>query len=192
MLSIGMIGPPVLLQQNQKIFSQQTSFFTQSIHSFPLQNTRQISALDGLLITGFHPHDYARELFHFRSHLLSRADSLSFFGICAGASALGKNQLLPLLNCKTFCEARCSCTTSILEVPCFSRSRFAAFFLPAVHFYETGPNLGILCHHPLRGPVILRQGDILVSSYAAEWTPQNEIYDYWLNMVWMLKNSREN
>lgn len=192
MLSIGMIGPPALLQQNQKIFSQQTGVPTQPIHAFPLQNTRQIADLDGLLITGFQPHDYARELFRLRASLLSRAESLSFFGISAGASALGKNQLLPLLNCKTCCEARCGCTTSILDVPCFSHSRFAAFFLPAVHFYETGPNLGILCHHPLRGTVILRQGDILVSSYAAEWTPQKEIYDYWLNMVWMLKNSREN
>ncbi len=192
MLHIGMIGPSGLLQQNQSIFSQQTVSYAQEIHSFPLQSVQQIPALDGLLITGHHPCDYARQLFRFQRPILSRADSLSFFGISAGASALGKQQLLPLLNCKTSYQAGYCCTTSMLDVPCFSRSRFTALFLPEIHFYEPGPSLGILCHHPRRGPVILRQGDILVSAYTAEWTPQKEIYSYWLDMVLTLKNSREN
>ena len=192
MLSIGMIGPQTLLQENQNIFRQQTIASMQYIDSFPLRNARQIPDLDGLLITGHHPCDYARTLYRFQRPILSRKDSLSFLGISAGASALGKNSVLPLLNCKTSYQAGYCCTTSILEVPCFSRSRFTAYFLPAVYFYEPGPNLGILCHHPRRGPVILRQGDILVANYTAEWTPQKEIYTYWLNMVQTLKNSREN
>lgn len=192
MLSIGMIGPQALLQQNQDILSQQSITLMQDIHSFPLQNTRQIPELDGLLITGHHPCDYTRALYRFHRSILLRKDSLSLFGISAGAAALGQNSLLPLLNCKTSYQAVYCCTTSILEVPCFSHNRFAAFFLPAVHFYDPGPSLGILCHHPLRGPVILRQGDILVSNYITEWTPQKEIYRYWLDMVQTLKNSREN
>ena len=191
MLSIGMIGPPVLLQQNQNILSQQIIAPVQDICSFPLQNARQIAELDGLLITGRQPCDYARILCRLQQPLLARKDSLSIFGISAGASAFGKKQLLPLLNCRTSYEPCYRCTTSILDVPCFSISRFTAFFLPEVRFYEPGPSLGILCHHPRRGPVIMRQGDILVANYMAEWTPQKEIYTYWLNMVLALKNSRE-
>ena len=185
MLSIGMIGPPLLLQQNRRIFQQRDT------EAFPLRTAQQLQKIDGLLITGCRPEDYACQLYRLRTSIKCCADSFALFGIAAGAAALGQNQLLPLLNCRTYCQKASAFTTSLLDVPCFQKSRFAAFFQPKICFADLAPSLGILCHHPLHGPVIIRQGDILACSYLAEWTEPKEIYQYWLEMVETLKNSRE-
>ncbi len=194
MLQIGMIGPPLLLRQNRDILQQeqfQEKLVEKPVHAFPVRTAQQIDAIDGLLITGYRPEDYARQLYHLRTPVQSCADQLSLFGIAAGAAALGQNHLLPLMGCKTQYQPAVSCTTSLLEVPCFDRDRFAALFLPDVRFRDLAPSMGVLCHHPHRGPVIVRQGDMLACTYVAEWTAQKEIYQYWLEMVTALKNSHE-
>ena len=40
--------------------------------------------------------------------------------------------------------------------------------------------------------IVVRQGNYLACSYVAELTPQPYIYNYWLEMVAALKNSRKN
>ncbi len=195
MLHIGMIGPPLLLRQNAEIFQQdifQQDRFEPPIEAYPVRTAQQIAKLDGLLITGWRPEQYAQQLYRLRAPVKEQTDNLSLLGIAAGAAALGENQLLPLLHCQTRYQPTSSYSTSVLDIPSFRRDRFAAFFLPDIQFSELAPSLGVLCHHPLRGPVMIRQGDILACSYMAEWTAQKEIYQYWLEMVTALKNSREN
>ena len=187
MLQIGMIGPLSLLRQNYEILRNQA----EPADAFPLRTAQQLQNIDGLLITGCRPEDYANQLYRFRSPVKSCADHISLLGIAAGAAALSEHYFLSLLHCQTRYHFSPRITTSILEVPVFSDSRFSALFMPDIQFSSLAPNLGILCQHPHRGPVIIRQGDILVCSYMAEWTAQKEIYRYWLEMVTALKNSRE-
>ncbi len=194
MLHIGMIGPPLLLRQNAEIFQQelfQQEQFQPPIEAFPVRTAQQLAKLDGLLITGQRPEDCAQQLYRLHTALKEQRDTLSLLGIAAGAAALGENQLLPLLHCQTLCKPTPCYSTSMLEVPCFARNRFAAWFLPEVRFFDLAPCMGVLCQHPHRGPVIIRQGDVLACSYMAEWTAQKEIYQYWLEMVTALKNSQE-
>ena len=185
MLSIGMIGPSLLLQQNRRIFQQHDA------DAFPLRTSQQLEKIDGLLITGYRPEDYARQLYRLRAPVKRCTDTISFLGVAAGAAALSQNHPLALMNCRAQYHPVTSGTASMLDVPCFSRSRFTAYFWPDIRFFDLAPSLGILCHHPRRGPVIIRQGDILACSYLAEWTEQKEIYHYWLEMVEALKNNRE-
>ena len=185
MISIGMIGPPVLLQRNREILQQQ------QIQAFSIIKETQLTQIDGLLITGWRQEDYAKQLNRLRAPVKSRIHELSLLGIAAGAAALGQNNLLAVMNCDVLCRPSCTFSTSILEMPGFTENRSAAIFCPEIQFINLAPSLGILCQHPRHGPVIVRQGDVLACSYIAEWTAHPHIYHYWLEMVAALKNSRD-
>lgn len=185
MLKIGMIGPDFLLQCNQTIFRQQQA------DAFALQHLQQLQQIDGLLITGWNYGQYLQPLKRLRNVILSRQEQLALLGIAAGAAALGKNGVLSVMDCHITQQAAQQLTTAILEIPGFSPSRFTATFLPEVRFSHLAPNLGVLCRDNRRGPVVVRQGNILACSYVAELTPRRCLYDYWLDMVATLKNSND-
>ena len=189
MLSIGIIGPPLLLHQNRTIL-QQAVTNAEDIAVIPLRQPRQMPSLDGLLITGWRLEDYARQLFPLRSAIGQNAERLSLFGIAAGAVALGRPNLA-VMDFTATCHPAPAFTAAMLDVPGFAQNRFAAVFLPRLCFTALAPSLGILCEKSCYGPVVIRQGNHLACSYLAELTPPYEIYRYWLQMVADLQNSRE-
>lgn len=184
MLKIGMIGPEFLLRRDQEFF------YEQQIRAAAITTARQLEGLDGLLITGWRRSDYLWQLRRLQPELSRRAESLSLLGVAAGAQALGRGGLLPVLDCRVTLRAGRQITTAALEMPGFVQERFTAAFLPEVRFSELAPNLGVLCRDQRRGPVVVRQGDHLACGYVAELTPRPHIYSYWLEMVAALKNSK--
>lgn len=185
MLHIGMIGPDFLLQCNQTIFRQQQA------DAFALQHLQQLQQIDGLLITGWQPSHYTRQLQRWKQPIIQRIDTISILGISAGTAALGRNNLLSVMDCDIFCQPAAAFTTAVLEIPSMTQTRFSACFYPQIRFCSLAPCLGILCQHSRHGPVIVRQGNLLACSYVAEQTANNAIYGYWLEMVAALKNSQD-
>lgn len=185
MLKIGMIGPDFLLQRNQEIFQRQ------QIKTIFITDAPQLHQIDGLLITGWNYGQYLQPLKRLRNVILARQEQLALLGIAAGAAAFGKNGVLPVMDCHITQQSAQQLTTAVLDIPSFAPSRFTAAFLPEVRFSHLAPNLGVLCRDSRRGPVVVRQGNVLACSYAAELTPRLCLYDYWLEMVAALKNSKD-
>ncbi len=185
MLHIGMIGPDFLLQRNHEIFQQQ------QVDAFAITDSQQIAQIDGLLITGWQPAHYTKQLQQLQFSITQCADALSLLGISAGIAALGRNNPLAVMDCDIFCQPAPAFTTAVLEMPGITQQRFPAWFFPQIRFCNLAPCMGILCQHSRHGPVIVRQGNFLACSYVAERTANNAIYHYWLEMVAALKNSRD-
>ena len=185
MLHIGMIGPDFLLQRNREIFQQQ------QVEAFAITNPQQVAQMDGLLITGWRPSHYTKQLHQLQIPIAHRIDTLSLLGISAGTAALGRNAPLTVMDCDIFCQPAPAFTTAVLEMPGITQQRFSAWFFPQISFCNLAPCMGILCQHSRHGPVIVRQGNFLACSYVAERTANKAIYHYWLEMVAALKNSRD-
>ena len=185
MFKIGMIGPDFLLQRNAEIFQQL------QIKHITVKHEKQLAQIDGLLITGWKSADYRKQLQQLQPAIQKRARQICLLGIAAGAAPLGQKNFFSVMDCAISLRPSRSLTTAILEIPGFTTDRFTATFLPDVRFHHLAPNLGILCQDKQYGPVVVRQGNYLACSYVAEFTPQPHIYNYWLEMVAALKNSRE-
>ena len=96
------------------------------------------------------------------------------------------------MDCDITMRSARQLTTASLEMPGYLQNRFTACFLPRIQFKNLAPNLGILCQDQKSNPIVVREGNYLACSYVAELTPQPYIYNYWLEMVAALKNSRKN
>ena len=186
MLKIGMLGPDYLRKRNGDIFQQQ------QIKAITVYNEQQLSHIDGLLITGWNTSGYIRPLQRLLPSIQQQLPQLSVFGIAAGAVSLGRNGPLSAMDCDITMHSARQLTTASLEMPGYLQNRFTACFLPQIQFKNLAPNLGILCQDQKNNPIVVRQGNYLACSYVAELTPQPYIYNYWLDMVAALKNSRKN
>lgn len=190
-LQIGLIGPPTLLRydilQLQEVQLYEQNPIPVHISFRPIYHPIQIADIDGLLITDWHYPSLCRRLYPLQKSILHRQEQLSLWGIAAGAAAMSRNNLLPLLNCTIVSHTRSQLNTAILELPGLNSGRFVGYFVPDVVFSEPGPNLGILCQNQTYGTVAIRQGNHLASGFAAELTPRCALYPYWLEMVASLK-----
>ena len=190
-LQIGLIGPPALLRydilqlQDVQLCAQDPISVHISIQ--PIYHPMQISDIDGLLITDWHYPSLCRRLYPLQKSILHRQEQLSLWGIAAGAAAMGRNNLLPVLNCTIVSHPCSQLNTAILELPGLNTDRFVGYFVPDIIFSTPGPNLGILCQNQTHGTVAIRQGNHLASGFAAELTPNCALYPYWLEMVASLK-----
>lgn len=190
-LQIGMVGHSFLLQQNILRFQQIQQQWPDQITAIPVCHPIQLAQLDGLIITGWQYQNICRYLLPLCKSLRPRMESLSLWGIAAGAAALGRNGILPVIDCTIASRAEPKAvTTSILKFPGYAEERFTGCFVPDIVFSSPAPNLGILCQNQSRGIIAVRQGNHLASSFAAELTPQPYLYQYWLEMVTDLKESQ--
>lgn len=190
-LRIGMIGHSALLRQNiirfQQIQHDREEQNLLQITAFPVYNNIQIAQSDGILITGWQPWELYRRVVPLRQSILEHLDTLSLWGIAAGSSMLGRNSVLPVIDCDITIRPGYRLSTSMLDFPGNTPRRITGCFVPAVQFVSPAPNLAILCQHQTHGIVAVRQGNHLASSFAAELTPQLDLYQYWLEMVLRLK-----
>lgn len=190
-LRIGMIGHSALLHQNiirfRKIQNSWQSKNPLQITAFPVYNERQLAQLDGLLLTGWYAPNLYCTITPLRQSILEHLDTLSLWGIAAGAVMLGRNGIVPIIDCTISGRPGTAVTTSILEFPGYTAERFTGCFIPEIQFISPAPNLGILCQNQTHGIVAIRQGNHLASSCVAELMPQLYLYQYWLEMVLRLK-----
>ena len=190
-LQIGIIGHPALLHQNLLHFRQLQEYHQVSKQSqmtvIPVYNEMQIARLDGLLITGWQLQHLYHKVAPMQKSILHRIDSLSLWGVAAGAALLGKNGLLPVIDCSIACLPGYANDTSILEIPGCVPERFVGYFIPQIQFSFPAPNLCILCQNQTHGITAIRQGNHLACGFAAELTPQLSLYRYWAEMVIALK-----
>lgn len=190
-LQIGMIGHTTLLCQNVIRFRQMQERH-QLYHDFqvitiPVYHKMQIAQLDGLLITGWQQQMLYHQIVPLQTAILNHLESLALWGIASGASMLGRNGIIPAIDCTITSHACPAISTSILEFPGCTPERFVGYFIPDIRFSAPAPNLGILCQNESHGIVAVRQGNYLASSFAAELTPALSLYQYWLEMVASLK-----
>jgi len=190
-VQIGILGHPVLVQQNirhLRYVQEQTPEYQQlQMAVVPLYRNLQIAGLDGLLITGWQEYTLSRRLLPFKQTILAQKDSLALWGIAAGASMLGRDNMIPMIDCDISCRSGHNFSTSILEFPGNLPERCVGIFLPEVTFSSSAPNLTILCQNHTRGIIAIRQGNHLASSFAAELTSCYYLYQYWMEMVLRLK-----
>lgn len=190
-LQIGMIGHPMLLHnalmQFQPLQLQWQHTASVQISVLPVCHPMQIALLDGLLITGWHYPTLYRRVYPLHQSILRQQEHLSLWGIASGAALLGRNGLLPVLDCTITSRPQEQIRTSILELPGCNEKRFIGYFIPNIVFSAPAPNLGVLCQNQTHGIIALRQGNHMASSFAAELTPECSLYPYWLEMVASLK-----
>ena len=190
-LQIGMVGHPALLRYNILQFRQLQAEWQDAmsiqISVLPIYHPMQIALLDGLLITGWHYPSLYRRVYPLQQSILHRQEQLSLWGITSGAALMGRNGLLPVLDCTIVNRPREQIHTAILELPSCSEKRFIGYFIPDINFSAPAPNIGVLCRNQRYGTIAIRQGNHLASSFAAELTPACYLYQYWLHMVAGLK-----
>ncbi len=186
-LQIGLIGHADLLRQNiirlQQLQNDWQTRFSVQLTAIPIYHPIQLTGLDGLLITGWHYQTVYRRLSPIHKSICTHLEHLSLWGIASGAAALGRNGLIPAIDCTITSKPGNYISTSILEFPGYTHERFTGCFLPNVRFITPAPNLGILCQNQSRGIVAVRQGNHLASGFVAELTPAPYMYQYWLEMV---------
>ena len=186
-LQIGMIGHTTLLRQNVIRFRQIQEHYPFRIISFPIYRSMQIAQLDGLLITGWQQQNLYHQIFPLQTAIQNHLESLSLWGIASGASMLGRNGIIPAIDCTITSHCGHTISTSILEFPGCTSGRFVGYFIPEIRFTSPAPNLGILCQNGSHGIIAVRQGNYLASSFAAELSSELSLYRYWLEMVVSLK-----
>lgn len=177
MLKVGVIGPSFLLNKNKEILQEK------NCQVVALNEGRKLKEVDGIIITGWYERHYSFKLNCWREQLeRMKKENVVFWGIAHGAVALSKSGRLRLMDCTAIAHST-PLTQIPLEIPSLEHRRFSAYFLSDIRFADLAPNLGVLCRDKKRGPVILRQGNYLASSYVAELTDKTYLYDYWLEMV---------
>lgn len=190
-LQIGFLGHPALLRCNRMAFQELQSNTPHSTFALiPVSQAVQVAQLDGLLISGWHYPTLCRRICPLQKSILAQQDHLSLWGISAGAALLGRGNLLPVIDCDITIQKENRFHTSILELPDCSGNRFIGTFISDMQFASLAPNLGVLCQNQSCGAIAIRQGNHLVCSFAAEFTPSCYLYPYWLEMVASLKESQ--
>ena len=176
-MKVGVIGPDFLVNKNRKILEKK------DCQVISLQKEKEIKEVDGIIITGWQEKHYSCKI-----NLLSKQlkkmekENLVIFAIAHGAVAMGQKGRLKLMDYWTV-SMPAALSYLPLEISSLDHVRFTACFLSDIRFTKVAPNLGILCCDKQKGPIILRQGNYLACSYAAELTNKTYLYDYWLEMV---------
>ena len=178
MMTIGLIGPDYLLKHDQEIWQQLKAA------TIIIKEPNDLAKIDGLMITGWHKKEYYNTLMRTRCYIEAYAkDNLVVMGVALASNTLGQNGILKLMDFTSCVRFEEKLSTSVINVPAFEPSRFSAIFSPIVEFNRIAPNLGILCQDKKRGPIILRQGNFLACSYVPELTKNQQLYQYFFDMM---------
>lgn len=176
-MTIGIIGNDYLQQQTLDQLKPL------GLTAQPLEQKEMIKNLQGLIITAWQRKDILI-LGKWKDAIKSAAKAnLVIMGVGFGAFALGKNGVLALMDYYSRCNGQSKISHSLLTVPSWSHQRFSAVFGPEITFFNIAPNLGIIAKDSKRGPVLLRQGNFLASSFFPELTGNDNIYHYFAQMV---------
>lgn len=174
---IGIIGSDYLQRQNSEKLKPL------GLRTCPLKQEEEIKNLQGLIISAWRKKDILI-LNKWKEAIRSAAKAnLVIMGIGFGAFALGKNGALALMDYQSRCNGRQKTSQGLLTVPSWSNQRFCAVFGPEITFFNIAPNLGIITKDNKRGPVLLRQGNFLASSFFPELTKNDNIYLYFAQMI---------
>jgi len=146
-----------------------------------LKEPRQLSAVDGLLLSAEFPEQLALNRHWCRAILQHAQQNLPIWGCGYGAYLLAKGKSVPLLDCRARFVRRSTETVLLLTVPLWEE-RFAVRCSRQVRLEQPAPNLAVLAKSK-EEPVILRQGNVLACTFLPCQTNYGGMYGYFIEMV---------
>lgn len=160
------------------------------VEAVEVRKTNQMKHIDGLIIPGgetttliklIHKYGFAKEL---------KKGKIPVYGTCAGAILLAdkvsnpKQSSLGMLDVSVERNSygrQLDSFEADIEIKDFDEP-FHAFFIRAPRITKTGNGAKILAKHG-RYPVLLKNGNILVSTFHPELTNDTRIHRLFLNMI---------
>lgn len=174
-MRIGFMGQKALLLKNQTIFAKLGHQIC-----YP-KRPEELAQLDGLWLSTCQTKEWVE--WQTWRQMLQNQPQLAVMGAVLGAVALAQNGPLALMDYQANYIETAHHTAELLRIPSWNDHRLTAIFGPKIRFDQIAPNLGVICQTADRGPIILRQGNLLAVSFIPEETADQSIYHYFLEMA---------
>ena len=166
------------------------------VEALAVRLPQDLESLDGLIIPGGESTTIGRLMasYGFVETLRELSqDDFPIFGTCAGMILLARS-VLDLLDVVTIGAMgikvrrnafgrQVDSFETFLSVPALGEAPFPAVFIRAPIILEAEPEVEILASLPNGTPVSARQGNLLVSAFHPELTPDLRFHAYFLDVV---------
>ena len=172
---IGLSGNSSFIAKEQQIFTEM------GFNCLPLQNDSDWQKLDGLILSGSSMGDWSypeKIIAHLKDPIWQKRPILADGW---GAVFLDK-KISGILNCRVLARAAFSNRSELIHIPSWEKERALTYFAQDIYFTSIAPNIAILAHNNSRGPVILRQGNVLAMSFLSVPSNNPEIFHYFSKM----------
>lgn len=163
--------------------------------ALPVRLSQEVPGLDGLVIPGGESTTMARlmAIYSLRDELKKLAEQgLPILGTCAGMILLSKRiagveqNSLGLMDIDVRRNAYGRQVDSFevdIPIPVLGETPFRAIFIRAPRIETVGKGVDVLARLPDGTVVAARQGNILVSAFHPELTPDPRFHSYFLSLV---------
>ena len=170
------------LSGNSSLIAKEQQFLTAlGLDCLPLQNDADWQLIDSLVISGLSIRDWPNPekiAANLKNPCWHRRPVLADGWGCV---FLDKN-ISGILNCRILERPSFARHTELIHIPSWEKERTLAFFAPDIYFTSIAPNIAVLAHNKSRGPVIIRQGNVLAMSFLSVLSRNPEIYHYYRRM----------
>ena len=165
------------------------------VEALAIRLPEDLESLDGLIIPGGESTTIGRLMvpYGFLEALRKLSqEGFPIFGTCAGMILLAKSVLdldvatigaMGITVRRNAFGRQVDSFETLLSVPPLGKIPFPAVFIRAPIIVATGPEVEILASLPDGTPVAARQGNLLVSSFHPELTPDLRFHAYFLDIV---------
>jgi len=173
------------------------------VHVAEIRLPEQLEAIDALIIPGGESTTISQllDIFDIKNNIVKKAKSgMPIWGTCAGmillASSLTDKKPTPL-NLMNTVVSRNAFGRQIdsfeerIEIKCIGNPKYKGIFIRAPVFVEIGKEVEVLAKLNKDNPVLVRQKNMLASSFHPELTSDPRIHEYFIKIVQNHINNKE-
>lgn len=177
-MKVGFIGERKLYEKNRCALKEH------NIDCIKLLPWDGIDYLDGMIISALKGGGICFSLGQYKAIKERQKKDLAVWGMGYGAYCLSRD-VLSILDCNAHFYKHEKRETTVIGVPSW-QERFVVSFAGRIVFFDIAPHIAILSRREKDG-IILRQGNILASTFNGELCKNKSIYAYFAQMLYSLK-----